>query len=114
MPTKKTATNKNRVASAQNLLNRAESVGAAHVEYRESDYPDTSWMDARQLKQYKNGDIEFYDTLLIDDTDGSVIGSLTESSVGKGASARAYLHGVGLELVEEYRADVLAAIKRAR
>jgi len=99
---------------AKELLDWAEYNDAAHVEHRESEFPDTSWMDARDLKAYKRGDIDFYDTLLIDDTTGRVIASLGESSVGKKAADRDYLKHVGLELVSENKAAVIAAIKRAQ
>lgn len=99
---------------AKDLLDHAESLDAVHVEHVESEYPDTSWMNASDLKKYEKGEIEFYDTLLIDDTKGQVIASLGESSVGKKAADRAYLKNVGLELVSENRADVIAAIKRAQ
>ena len=98
---------------AEQLLDEAERVGAVSVRYSESEYPDTSWMDAGMLKDFEKGKYEFIDTQLVDETTGRVIGGLYESSVGKKASDRRYLHNIALELVIEHKKDVIAAIKRA-
>jgi hypothetical protein len=99
---------------AQDLLDEAEAIGAVRVEYIASDDPDTSWMDASQLRDYRDGDLEFVDTMLWDRTTDDLIGSLSDSCIGSSASDREYLRYVALNLVSEHKDAVVAAIKRAR
>ena len=109
---KMTAAQRMAIVRAEDLLDEGERVGAIEASIERSDYPDTSWMDARQLRRYRDGSDAFYDVALIDRNTGWAIDSLGESHVRDDDSGRDYLKSLLLDMVIAHKAEVIAAIKR--
>ena len=109
---KMTATQRMALVRAEDLLDEGERFRAVEARKEPSDYPDTSWMDARAMRDYRDGRTAFYDVSLVDLTTGRVIDSLGESHVRDNDSGDAYLKSIVLDMVIANKAAVIAAIKR--